>query len=149
MSASLPFWRHRSLASLNHSEWEQICDGCGRCCLVKLEDEESGDLYYTRAACHELDLKSRRCRHYADRLDRVADCVQVSPASAAELAWLPHTCAYRLLAEHGDLPPWHPLVSGNDRALCQSGIAIGSWAFSESDLPADPDWERYLLPHDF
>ncbi|KAF1854344.1 hypothetical protein Lal_00045021 [Lupinus albus] len=103
-----PFWKRKTLAQLDQEEWESLCDGCGLCCLQKLEDEDDGAVYYTRIACKLLDLKTCRCTNYPKRRDFVPDCIQLTPAQADEFRWLPPTCGYRLVAEGKDLPPWHP-----------------------------------------
>lgn len=139
------FWEEKRLAELSRSEWESLCDGCGRCCLVKLQDEESGELHYTAVACAELDLESCRCRHYASRLERVPDCVALSAATLDDYPWLPGSCAYRLLAAGKPLPTWHPLLSGNADSVHAAGISVRNFAISESDLEEDLDIEDYLL----
>src|SRR5512139_245826 len=108
----MAFWNEKPLKDLTPAEWESLCDGCGRCCLVKLEDEESGELHYTAVACAELDLESCRCRHYTSRTERVPDCIALSAETISNHAWLPTTCAYRLAAAGEPLPAWHPLLSG-------------------------------------
>lgn len=94
-----PFWKRKTLAQLDQDEWESLCDGCGLCCLQKLEDEDDGSVYYTRIACKLLDLQSCRCTNYAERIRFVPDCIQLTPAQADEFQWLPPTCGYRLVAE--------------------------------------------------
>ncbi len=108
-----PFWKRKTLAQLDQDEWESLCDGCGLCCLQKLEDEDDGSVYYTRIACKLLDLQSCRCTNYAERIRFVPDCIQLTPAQADEFQWLPPTCGYRLVAEGKDLPLWHHLVCGD------------------------------------
>lgn len=139
------FWNDKALGELSHSEWEALCDGCGRCCLVKLQDEESGELHYTAVACAELDLGSCRCRHYPSRLERVPDCVALSAATLDDYPWLPSSCAYRLIAQGKPLPAWHPLVSGNVDSVHAAGISVRNFAVSERDLEEDIDIEDYLL----
>ena len=101
-----------------------MCDGCGRCCLHKLQFEDTGELKYTNVACRLLDLGSCRCADYAGRQRQVPDCVKLNPDNIAELNWMPSTCAYRLLAEGKDLPWWHPLVSGNPKTVAEAGISV-------------------------
>ena len=112
-NADTPFWKRKSLEEMTHTEWESLCDGCGRCCLLKLEDEDTGEVYLTRLACKLLDLGSCQCSNYPDRQSYVHDCVSITPEKARNLPWLPETCAYRVVAEGGDLAWWHPLVSGD------------------------------------
>jgi hypothetical protein len=137
-----PFWRRKRLTEMTAEEWESLCDGCGKCCLHKLEDEDSGELYYTNVACHLLELRSCRCRRYAERERWVPDCVRVTPANIATLAWMPATCAYRLLFEGKDLPAWHPLVSGDPESVHAAGVSVRGWAVSERDVA---DFEEHIL----
>jgi len=119
-----PFWRRKRLDEMTEAEWESLCDGCARCCLVKLEDVDSGDVEYTRVACELLDQRRCRCTRYRDRHRLVADCVQLGPQEAARFRWLPATCAYRILAEGGDLPAWHPLVTGDPESVHRAGVSV-------------------------
>ncbi len=132
-----PFWQQKSLFELSHDEWESLCDGCGRCCLVKLEDEENGELHYTSVACRLLDHDSCRCKNYSKRLQLVSECAQISPHKPDQFEWLPPTCAYRLLAEGKELLPWHPLISGSADTVHQAGISIRGWAVSEEFIEED------------
>ena len=132
------FWRRKALADMTEAEWESLCDGCARCCLVKLEDEASGAIDYTDAACLLLDMDRCRCTDYANRQARVSDCLRVTPENLADSRWLPSSCAYRLLAEGKDLPWWHPLVSGDPESVYRAGISIRYRAIRESEI-ADED----------
>ena len=130
-----PFWRRKTLEQMTVAEWESLCDGCARCCLVKLEDEETAEIAYTDVGCTLLDGASCRCRDYDDRQAKVADCVRLTPRSVRSLGWLPPTCAYRLLAEGRDLPWWHPLVSGDPETVHAAGISVrGRLAGAEEDF---------------
>lgn len=119
---------------MSHHEWESLCDGCGRCCLHKLEDEEDGNVYYTRAACALLDIATCRCSDYENRQHRMIDCIQLSVENAQYFDWLPPTCAYRLLAEGEDLPAWHPLITGDPDSVHRAGISVLHLAKPDSDV---------------
>lgn len=134
-----PFWRTRPLAELSPDEWESLCDGCGKCCLHKLQDADSGLLFFTNVACRLLDLRSARCTRYRRRVRLMPDCIQLDPAQLATFAWLPRTCAYRLLAEGQDLPAWHPLVSGDRDSVHRAGISVRGWTVSEHQAGALED----------
>ena len=146
--SKLPFWRSKSLTEMSEAEWESLCDGCAKCCLVKLEDEDTGRIDYTDVACFLLDRGTCRCADYAHRQQRVPDCVVLTPDTVAELAWMPSTCAYRLLAEGRDLPWWHPLVSGDPETVHQAGISVRYRVLSETEVDEDAledrivDWPR-------
>jgi len=130
-ATTMPFWRAKSLNDLTPSEWESLCDGCGKCCLHKVQYEDTNEVCYTNVGCRLLDLKTGRCSRYEERNRFVPDCVHLSPANIAELAWMPSTCAYRLLAEGKDLPAWHPLVSGDPNSVVQAGQSIRGRAIPE------------------
>ena len=130
----IPFWRRKSLAEMSDEEWESLCDGCGRCCLVKLQDEDDGTIAYTDVACWLLDGATCRCRNYEERKRWVPDCVVLTPETVSELRWLPSTCAYRLLAEGEDLLWWHPLVCGNPDMVHQVGASVRHRVVSETQV---------------
>jgi len=122
--AALPFWKRKAFAEMTRGEWESLCDGCARCCLAKLEDEDTGEIAYTNVACRLLDHETCRCTKYAERSRFVPDCVTLTPENVGLLRWMPSTCAYRLLAEGKDLPDWHPLVSGHPDSVHWAGISV-------------------------
>lgn len=131
MPGTDPFWKTKPLEAMTDAEWESLCDGCGRCCLHKLRYEETETLAFTNVACRLLDLGTCRCADYANRRQRVPDCVQLTPAALREIDWLPPSCAYRRLAEGKDLLWWHPLVSGDPDTVHQAGISVRGRAVSE------------------
>ncbi len=120
----VPFWKRKTLEEMTPSEWESLCDGCGRCCLVKLEDADTGKVYFTDVGCKLFDPVTCRCRDYAHRRRKVRDCIKLTPDKARSLKWLPPSCAYRLLAEGRDLPWWHPLVCGSKSAVHETKISV-------------------------
>ena len=135
-SEAAPFWKTKSLEEMTAEEWESLCDGCARCCLVKLEDEDTGEIHFTDIGCTLLDAKACRCRDYRRRGRRVPDCVKLTPAVVRSLGWLPVTCAYRLVFEGKNLPDWHPLVSGSAESVHAAGVSVkGRVHASEDDVP--------------
>ncbi len=134
-----PFWRAKTLEEMTEVEWEALCDGCGRCCLNKLEEEDTGDIYWTDAACRLLDHHSCRCSSYPNRHDFVPDCVRLDVEEVVNqtYTWLPPTCAYRLLAAGRDLYWWHPLVSGDPETVHLAGVSVRDRVVSEVDFPDD------------
>jgi len=144
MADSVPFWERLSLDELDDQQWESLCDGCGRCCLQKLEDEDSGTVYFTDIACRLLDCSTSRCQDYDRRFDQVPDCTQVRPLTEQKKQWLPTTCAYRLLAEGKPLRAWHPLVSGSAETVHTAGISIGRIATSEISIPLE-HYEQHII----
>ncbi len=138
----LPFWKKKPLSKLNREEWESLCDSCGKCCLQKLEDEDTGEVYFTNVVCELLDLESNRCTRYMERSALVPNCVTLTLDDLLNPYYLPSTCAYRLLAEGQDLPKWHPLVSGDTSSVELSGNSIRGRIVVESE--AD-NWEHHLI----
>lgn len=143
--AAEPFWRVKRLDEMTASEWESLCDGCGRCCLLKLQDEDSDRIYYTDVSCRLLDCDSCRCTDYANRKAQVEDCVQLTPKTVEEIGWLPPTCGYRLVRDGKDLKWWHPLVSGRAETVHEAGISVrGRVSKSEVDATLDEMEERIV-----
>jgi uncharacterized protein len=126
-----PFWKTKTLAEMTDAEWESLCDGCGRCCLHKLRDDDTGEIAFTNVACRLLDTHSCRCSDYERRQKKVPDCVRLTPKSLAEIDWLPPSCAYRRVAEGKDLPWWHHLVSGDPDSVHKAGISVRHRVISE------------------
>ncbi|MFV2005443.1 MAG: YcgN family cysteine cluster protein [Gammaproteobacteria bacterium] len=125
------FWKTKTLDQMSLEEWESLCDGCGLCCLVKIEDEETAEVYNTTVSCKQLDIETCRCRDYENRLMSVPMCIQLTLENLPELNWLPETCAYKRLFEGKLLPPWHPLVSKNKNSVHDAGISVKWFAQSE------------------
>ena len=121
---STPFWKAKSLAEMSDAEWESLCDGCGKCCLIGLEDEDTGEIHLTDVACKLFDGASCRCGDYANRKSKVPDCVKLTPENVTTLYWLPKTCAYRLVARGEDLRWWHPLISGDPDTVHQANVSV-------------------------
>jgi hypothetical protein len=124
------FWE-KPLSALDRAEWEALCDGCGKCCLHKVEDEDSGEIHPTNVACRLLDRHSGRCTNYRGRKAYVPDCIRLTSSGVGALAWLPSTCAYRLRSEGKALPDWHYLVCGDREAVHRAGMSIRGWTVSE------------------
>lgn len=142
-----PFWKTKTLAQMSKAEWESLCDGCGRCCLNKLEDEETGRFIYTKAACKLLDLGTCQCMDYTNRTRRVPDCVALTPENVGALGWLPSSCAYRLIHEGKDLAWWHPLVSGRRETVEEAGISVKGHVYPETGITVEELWlHRWALP---
>lgn len=139
-----PFWE-KSLDQLTREEWEALCDGCGLCCLHKLEDDESGEVFYTAVACRLLDLTTCRCRHYRHRRRLVSDCLVLDAGDPAPLEWLPRSCAYRLRSAGKPLPRWHPLLTGNRESPRAAGVAACAFAVSEDRLRDPDDIQEYVI----
>jgi uncharacterized cysteine cluster protein YcgN (CxxCxxCC family) len=132
MTVEYAFWKSKPLHEMTNEEWESLCDGCARCCLHKLEDEDSGELYYTNIACRLLDIESCRCKDYQHRMSLINDCISLNPDNIKNINWLPSTCAYRLLAEGQDLPKWHPLLTGTYKSVKEAGISVKNMAVPET-----------------
>ncbi|HEC26208.1 MAG TPA: YcgN family cysteine cluster protein [Gammaproteobacteria bacterium] len=142
------FWKTKPLAKMSEEEWESLCDGCGQCCLVKLEDEDNGEIFYTDIVCYLLDQDSCTCGDYQQRCVLVPDCVKLTPTNLEGLSWMPADCAYRRLAEGQDLAWWHPLVSGSSETVHESGVSVRGKVVIETEVDSDEledhivDWVR-------
>ena len=140
---SQPFWKVKKLNELTRLEWEALCDGCAQCCLIKLQDEDSHEIYTTRVVCRLLDQQTCRCTDYAQRRHIVRTCLVLTPSKVHRLRWIPATCAYRLVAEGKELYPWHPLISGSRESVHTAGISVRGRTISEQDIDPD-DLEDYI-----
>jgi uncharacterized cysteine cluster protein YcgN (CxxCxxCC family) len=137
-SSEKPFWKTKKLEEMSAQEWESLCDGCGRCCLVKLEDEDTSQIYATDVVCRLFDAGTCQCSNYPQRQEIVPDCIRLTPEQVAQITWLPPTCAYRLVREGADLHWWHPLISGSAETVHEAGVSVrGRVSASEDDIPLD------------
>lgn len=150
----MAFWDDKTLDEMTREEWEALCDGCGRCCLVKLEDEDSGDIYTSDVHCRLFEGTTCQCSDYAHRFSRVPDCVKLTADNVLKLTWIPRTCAYRRIAEGRGLAWWHPLVSGDPETVVDAGVSVRGRTVSEADVPPGEweehavDWPEYEPPED-
>ncbi len=144
MSEELRFWEHKTLDELDDAEWESLCDGCGRCCLHKLEDEDTGKIHYTDIACKLLDTSSCQCKQYAKRFSYVPDCMLARPMTSEKANWLPSSCAYVKVFRGEKLPDWHPLISRNPESVHAAGISVAGRCCSEIDVPV-VEWHLHLI----
>ena len=138
------FWAAKKLSQMTLVEFESLCDGCGKCCLHKLEDEDTGDVYYTKVACRYLDHDTCRCQEYNQRQELVPECVVLTPASVKDTYWLPETCAYRLVNEGLPLFDWHPLISGDPNSAHSSGMSVAGQVLHENAVAAE-DLEDHIV----
>ncbi|HAY08085.1 MAG TPA: YcgN family cysteine cluster protein [Hyphomonas sp.] len=140
----LPFWKTKTLDEMTRKEWESLCDGCAKCCIVKFEDEETGALAYTNLHCRLLDGSTCQCSDYKNRKKYVPDCVKLTPASVASVDWLPDSCAYRLVQDGKDLPDWHHLVCGDRNRIHEEGHSVRGRTISEEGI-SEEDQEDYII----
>ena len=145
MAKDAPFWKRLSLTELSNAQWESLCDGCGKCCLHKLQDEDTEELVFTSISCQYLDVEACRCKVYKERTNYVPECLDLRPENLEEIVpWLPHTCAYRLVYEGEELPSWHPLVCGDTQLIHVQHISVKDKAISECQVDED-DWQDYII----
>ncbi len=144
MSQQTGFWKTKSLTQMSKDEWESLCDGCAKCCLQKLEDEDNGDIYYTKVVCRYMTADCR-CSCYEERNKLVPNCVWLTPKDVEHFHWLPNTCAYRLIAENKDLPDWHPLISGDSQSVHHAKISIKNLDLIPDDQLPEEQWQDHLL----
>ncbi len=140
-----PFWETKALADMNREEWESLCDHCGKCCLHKLEDEESGEVYYCNVVCHLFDMQQGTCGDYAHRATRVPTCAVLTVENIPQFGWMPKTCAYRLLSEGRPLPAWHPLRSGDPESVYRAGHSVRDRVMIEDE---DTDLQLHITDWD-
>lgn len=139
------FWERKKMAQMSQKEWEALCDGCGKCCLNKLEDEDSGEVALTNIACRLLDDSTCRCAQYDIRHQFVPECIVMSPGNIEEhLYWMPQTCAYRLVHEGRPLETWHPLISGTPETVHSAGVSVKNKTVPEFEVD-DEDWEEHII----
>jgi uncharacterized protein len=141
-----PFWRAKSLAAMSPAEWESLCDGCGLCCLVRFEDEDTGEVIPTRVHCKLFDPQRCSCSDYVNRRDHVPDCIKLTPGNIEALEWMPRSCAYRRLHEGRDLAEWHPLVSGDPESVHRAGVSVRGQTINEATLREPEDALDYEAP---
>lgn len=139
-----PFWERKALHEMSTEEWESLCDGCGKCCLHKLEDDETGEVHYTNIACRYLDDRDCHCQAYSDRQKLVPECLVLKPDDVQDFHWLPDTCAYRVLASGNPLAAWHPLISGDPNSVHRAGVSAAGRTLSEVELPEE-DWQDQIV----
>lgn len=139
----MAFWDDKRLEEMNEVEWEALCDGCGRCCLLKLEDEDTGEVFTSDVRCRLLDGETCRCTDYPNRKAKVADCIKLDLKNLKTISWIPTTCAYRRLAEGRGLAWWHPLISGDPQTVIDAGISVSGRTCAEDDVP-EGQWENHL-----
>lgn len=142
--AAAPFWKTKTLEEMSKTEWESLCDGCGKCCLNKLEDWDTAEIYWTNIGCELLDCDSCRCKDYENRFDIVSDCIQLTPQVVRTLTWLPPTCGYRLVRDGEDLFGWHPLISGDPKTVHKVGVSVQGRVVPDDGKPAD-EYENHLV----
>jgi uncharacterized cysteine cluster protein YcgN (CxxCxxCC family) len=147
MQNQAPFWQTTALADMDEAQWEAVCDGCAKCCLVKLQDEDTGELAFTNLACRQLDLGTCRCKDYERRTQVVSDCVKLTKDNLAQIDFMPPSCAYRLLNEGKDLPDWHPLVSGTPASVVEAGMSVHGRVIPENE--GDEDAENHVVEWPF
>ncbi|VAV99843.1 UPF0260 protein YcgN [hydrothermal vent metagenome] len=138
------FWKNKPLSECSQAEWESLCDGCGKCCMIRLEDEETGHVHITNVACKLFDRTLCACTDYGQRSTRVPDCVTLTPKNIDELYWMPETCAYRLVAETKELPDYHHLVSGDRNTIHEAGMSVQDRSICETQVNED-ELAEYLV----
>lgn len=141
-----PFWETKSLSEMTVAEWESLCDGCGLCCLIRFEDEDTGEIIPTRVSCRLFDGDLCRCSNYAGRRQYVPDCIKLTPHNIDDLMWMPKSCAYRRLHEGKNLPDWHPLITGDPDSVHKAGVSVRGQTVSETALASEEDAMDFQAP---
>ena len=141
------FWKTTALKDMTPKQWESLCDGCGKCCVIKLEDADDGTIFYTDIGCKQLDGNTCRCKDYDNRKAIVPDCVILSPNNLDALPWMPKTCAYRLINEGAPLPDWHPLITGDPQSTHHAGQSVMNKIYTEGDI-AEDDYPDHIKDWD-
>ena len=145
------FWLDKKLQDLSHDEWEALCDHCGKCCVIKLQNEESNELYYTNVSCKLLNTENCSCNDYINRQDIVPDCIKLTPSNLSQLNWMPETCAYKLVNEGKDIPEWHPLNQEYKDNTIDKKYSVAQKVISENDINMDKitdyiyDWNKEVI----
>ncbi|MDH5183516.1 MAG: YcgN family cysteine cluster protein [Gammaproteobacteria bacterium] len=146
---TIPFWQTTKLTEMTSQQWESLCDGCGRCCLIKLQDEDTEDICTTNVVCRYLDLNNCHCIEYKERTVLVPECVRLTPDNLQEqFHYMPQSCSYRVLYESGDLPEWHPLLTGSHEAMEEAGISIKMMAVSENEIEDEEQLFSHIIDCD-
>ncbi|MBR7887907.1 YcgN family cysteine cluster protein [Marinomonas sp. A79] len=139
-----PFWKTTPLSQMTKDEWESLCDGCGKCCLQKLQDDETEEVFYTNLSCKQLNIATCQCKVYESRQAKVADCITLTPDQIDDFQWLPDTCSYRVLHETKELPNWHPLVVGSRKEMMRQGLTVEHYAVNESTVDEE-EWDTHII----
>ena len=141
----IPFWKAKSMAEMSQKEWESLCDGCGKCCCIRFEDEDTEDIYITDVVCKLFDSQSCQCTDYTNRSKLVPDCVTLTPDNVDQLKWMPQTCAYRLISEGKNLPEYHHLVSGSRQTIHKAGMSVQNAVISETEIDEEALTQRLVI----
>ncbi|MDA9189900.1 YcgN family cysteine cluster protein [Alphaproteobacteria bacterium] len=142
------FWKQKLLTEMSREEWELLCDGCGKCCVLKLQDVDTDETYYTDVSCKLLDCQTAQCSQYETRKSYVPDCIILTPSNLAPLSWMPDSCSYKLIHNGNQLPDWHPLITGNKNSTRESGNSVAQRVIPETDLENEDDLLEHIIDWD-
>ncbi len=142
------FWKEKSLSEMSYEEWESLCDGCGKCCVLKLQDIDSEQIFYTDVCCRLLDCETAQCSKYDTRKSHIADCIILSPTNLAPLSWMPDSCSYKLVHNGLELPDWHHLITGNKSSTLDSGNSVAGRVMPETELESEDDLLEHIIDWD-